>query len=161
MDEVIRMAPSNPYNAYGPVSQQQVRASAPGHTEAWALIEAARRMAAAIEASLEDEEGGRKQMQEALRLNWRLWTIFQANLVTESVAVPDPIRVNMLTLCKFVDSQTAAAIPAPSPERLAALININRNIASGLLSVDANAAKPAEQPAEAPPPAMASFSAEA
>lgn len=150
------MSTNSAYNAYGQASKPQTQASTPGHTEAWALIEAARRMGAAIEAVAEDPEKGRNTMRDALRLNWRLWTIFQAQITTDSVPLPDNVRINMLTLCKFVDTHTAKFLPDPTPESLATLININRNIASGLLGIDNPkpednpvAAQPAQAPAQA------------
>lgn len=132
------MSAKDAFAAYGRTAQaaQQPQQTQPGATEAWALVEAARRMASAIEAYLADPEAARRPMQDALRLNWKLWTIFQANLTTDSVQVPEAIKINMLTLCKFVDAHTAKAIPDPTPERLATLININRNIASGLMGID-------------------------
>jgi flagellar biosynthesis activator protein FlaF len=100
----------------------------PQYTEAWALIEAARRMAEATTA-----ENAKESMRETLRLNWRLWTIFQAELSGEESTVPDEVRVNMLTLCKFIDQHTVDAIRKPTAEKIETLVNINRNIAGGLL----------------------------
>jgi flagellar protein FlaF len=114
----------------------------PRATEAWALTESGRRLALAT-------RGGRNAMREALRLNWRLWTIFQADLTVamEGNDAPTDIQVNMLTLCQFVDKHTVASLGEPSPERLQVLIDINRNIAAGLrdsLTRDMPAPPPAE-----------------
>lgn len=104
----------------------------PTYTEAWALIEAARRLAESTQ--VEGKKEGKKAMQEALRLNWRLWTVFQAELaVAEETNVPEDIRINILTLCKFVDNHTTVQLATPEPERLMVLVDINRNIANGLL----------------------------
>lgn len=116
----------------------------PRETEAWALTEAARRMAVAARGNAED-------MRTALRLNWKLWTIFQADL-TGQVEAGDVTEttVNMLSLCQFVDFHTVAALTEPTPEKLETLININRNIAGGLRdslareASEASAAAPAE-----------------
>lgn len=107
----------------------------PAQTEAWALLEAAKRMAVSIMASGDDPKVVRNARKAALRLNWRLWTIFQAELTVERSEVPQDIRVNMLTLCKFVDKHTVGALANPTPEALAVLIEINRNIAAGLAQV--------------------------
>lgn len=111
----------------------------PTYTEAWALIEAARRMAVAIESGHADDITHRNKVREALRLNWRLWTIFQAELTVGESQVPDEIRQNMLSLCKFVDSHTIETMATPTPEKIATLIDVNRNIASGLLASLENA----------------------
>ncbi|HEY1723583.1 MAG TPA: flagellar biosynthesis regulator FlaF [Magnetospirillaceae bacterium] len=118
----------------------------PRATEAWALTESGRRLALAT-------RGGRTAMREALRLNWRLWTIFQADLTVamEGQTTQTDIQVNMLTLCQFVDKHTVASLGDPTPERLQVLIDINRNIAAGLrdsLTRD----QPPEDPATANKP---------
>ena len=112
------------------------QASSPRMTEAWALVEAARRIAVA----LEDAEGKdmsdpkvKAALREPLRLNWRLWTIFQAELLREDNDLPEDIRINMLTLCNYVDKHTVKCLAEPTAENIAGLIDINRNIASGLL----------------------------
>jgi len=108
----------------------------PHMTEAWALIEAARRMADVIKDGVPEGLTERNVVRDALRLNWRLWTIFQAELTTsESIEVSDEIRQNMLTLCKFVDHHTVSILSDPTPEAIITLIDINRNIASGLLEL--------------------------
>lgn len=119
----------------------------PRETEAWALTEAARRMAA---ASRGEPEG----MREALRLNWKLWTIFQADLIgkVEAGETTETI-VNMLSLCQFVDFHTVGALTEPSAAKLEVLVNINRNIASGLRDSLAREAREATTGAEAAPPA--------
>lgn len=121
----------------------------PHYTEAWALIEAARRMADVIKDGIPDDIKKRNDVRDAIRLNWRLWTIFQAELTTaENPQVSDDIRQNMLTLCKFVDQHTVVILGKPTPESIVTLIDINRNIASGLLELSE-----AEVVAEAKPEA--------
>jgi flagellar protein FlaF len=126
----------------------------PRETEAWALTEAARRMAVAARGTPED-------MRAALRLNWKLWTIFQAELTGQIEAgEASETVVNMLSLCQFVDFHTVGALGEPSAAKLEALVNINRNIAGGLrdsLAREASEAAPAEgtAPAQAAAPAPA------
>ncbi|MFC1673819.1 flagellar biosynthesis regulator FlaF [Pseudomonadota bacterium] len=112
------------------------QASSPRMTEAWALIEAARRIAVALEEAaghdMEDPKV-KSALREPLRLNWRLWTIFQAELLREDNELPEDIRVNMLTLCNWVDKHTVKCLSEPTAENIAGLIDINRNIASGLM----------------------------
>ena len=112
-------------SAYGAIPQGGM----PEYTEAWALIEAARRMA---ESTLAEDP--KTAMRDSLRLNWRLWTIFQAELTVGNSNVPEDIRISMLTLCKYVDQHTVDAIPFPTEEKIRVLVEINRNIANGLLN---------------------------
>ena len=101
----------------------------PANSEAWALVEAARRMSEAARSPDTVED-----LREALRLNWRLWTLFQANLSLEECQVPDEVRGNMLSLCNFVDKRTVQVLPQPTQESIKVLVDINRNIASGLMA---------------------------
>lgn len=111
-------------------------AGEPARTEAWALLEAAKRLAVAITSGPEGEKETKEERRQALRLNWRLWTIFQAELTREGREdIPREILLNMLTLCKFVDKHTVGALVKPTPEALSTLIDINRNIALGLLQM--------------------------
>ena len=122
----------NPYRqetAYDTVPQP----GNPTYSEAWALVEAARRMTEPIEhGSLENIEDLAK-VRIALRLNWRLWTIFQTELSLEEGSVPDNIRENMLSLCNFVDTHSVEMLNEPTVEGVLRLIELNRQIANGLL----------------------------
>ena len=132
-------------------------AGQPAQTEAWALLEAAKRLATAIVHGNDDDKETKEARKDALRLNWRLWTIFQAELTQDRPDLDTEIHHNMLTLCQFVDKHTVGALFKPTADALSVLINLNRNIASGLLnmpedeSAEAKAGKPAEEE-QAPPP---------
>lgn len=116
----------NPYAAAAQVASTPQEGN-PRATEAWALTEAARRLLYATSQS------DINVMREALRLNWRLWTIFQADLTVALEANPaNDVAVNMLTLCQYVDRHTVDCLAGPTPEKLEVLINLNRQIAAGL-----------------------------
>jgi len=133
------------YNTYQQSSYDQVpEAGNPTYTEAWALVEAARRMALPLEYGDLDEADNKILVRDSLRLNWRLWTIFQTELSLEDGPVPTEIRENMLSLCNFVDKHTVDTINDPTAEKIATLIEINRNIANGLLTSLHNALDSAE-----------------
>lgn len=66
----------------------------------------------------------------ALAKNLRLWTIFQSSVADPGCALPDEIRVNVLALAEFVDRRTAEIVGAPAADKLAALININEQLAA-------------------------------
>ncbi|OFV96942.1 MAG: hypothetical protein A3F68_08210 [Acidobacteria bacterium RIFCSPLOWO2_12_FULL_54_10] len=125
--------PARGYPQSGGSYSRLPASGSPTYTEAWALVEAARRLAVAIESGPLDNPDVRKAVRDALRLNWRLWTIFQTELSADESPVPIEIRQNMLSLCNFVDNHTVQAMADPSAEKIATLIEINRNIATGLL----------------------------
>lgn len=144
------MAYPNPYaNARG-AQQPYNNIPAPGNprnTEGWALIQAARRLAEAPSA-----ENPRTAMRDALRLNWRLWTIFQVEMSAEDCPAPMEVRENILTLCQFIDRHTVELMADPVEERIKVLIDINRNIAAGLMTpVETPAAEASEAAPESPP----------
>ena len=105
----------------------------PARTEAWALLEAARRINQAKDGSIDD-------FRAALRANWRLWTIFQANLVDPECKLPDQVRGNLLGLANFIDKTTVELLAERDAKKIETLLNINRQISEGLLEgVRANA----------------------
>jgi len=116
----------------------------PQLTEAWALTTAARKLLEAKE-SPDDLDG----MTNAVRINWRLWTIFQAELTEPTNPLPREIRQNLLSLAAFIDKQSMAVLADPKPELLDVLININRQIAAGL-SESAQRAQAAPATSNAP-----------
>jgi len=122
-------------------------AGQPAQTEAWALLEAAKRLATAIVHGNDDNKETKEVRKDALRLNWRLWTIFQAELTQDRPDMDPDIHHNMLTLCQFVDKHTVGALLKPTAENLCVLIDLNRNIASGLLNAPEDEAHQAEQAA--------------
>ena len=130
--------------------QQIPKAGSPTYTEAWALIEAARRMAAAIQSGPIEEIQTKRALRDTIRLNWRLWTIFQAELTTGKSQVPDDIQTNMLNLCQFVDKHTVDTIAETTVEKVVTLIDLNRNIAAGLLESLQNAASESKTAVPAP-----------
>tara|TARA_B100000965_G_scaffold393914_1_gene405436 strand:+ start:707 stop:1207 length:501 start_codon:yes stop_codon:yes gene_type:complete len=132
--------------------ERRPEAGNPAQTEAWALIEAAKRLAMSIMDDIQDPQTAKDARKAALRLNWRLWTIFQAELTLEHSEVPEEIRINMLTLCKFVDKHTVGALVNPTPEAITVLIDINRNIAAGLAQIPETADASDQPSAQLPQP---------
>lgn len=118
------MQPNNSSQAYR--SSQKLGSSA-RQTEAQALLETARMMDAAIGGENNDA------YRAALRLNWRLWTIIQADVSSVENPLPEEIRHNILSLSVFIDKHTVNALAEPNGRKLRVLIDINRNIAAGLM----------------------------
>jgi len=119
------MQQSNKNQAYR--SSQRLGAHA-RDIEAQALLEAARRLDAAANGANRDD------YRAALRLNWRLWTIIQADVSSDGSPLPDEIRQNILSLSVFIDKHTVKVLAEPDESKLRVLIDINRNIAAGLMT---------------------------
>ena len=116
-----------PSNEPAPEGAELNKANNPGQVEVFALREVAQRLTAAQE-SPEDEEN----MLQAVRLNWRLWTIFQTSLLDADCQLPMFIRNNILSLSNFVDKHSADIIAAPAASKLDVLIRLNHDLADGL-----------------------------
>ena len=74
------------------------------------------------------------RLDEALRYNQRIWSIFQSELAGSDNPLPRKIREDILSLSLFIDKRILEVMAQPVPEKLAAIINININIAAGLRS---------------------------
>jgi flagellar protein FlaF len=127
----VNVAHEDQVKEYG--RQNVPRPGNPAYNEAWALIESARRIGGVVQYGDFTDAADRRKMRDAIRLNLRIWTIIQAEQTAGDNQLPDPIRQNILTLCKFIDKHSVDAMVEPTPEKAAVLININRNIAAGLL----------------------------
>jgi flagellar protein FlaF len=113
--------------------EQGSKATASGRQlEARALFKAAR--------ILEDCQRGwespdhQQRLSEALRLNLKLWTVFQTELARPDHELPLDLRTDLLRLSAFIDRRSFQMMSRPDPGKLQALIDINRNIAMGLAS---------------------------
>lgn len=111
--------------AYGNVAKQT---SSPREMEANLLLKAAARLQAVSEAW-----GDREQIDEALLYNRKLWSIFLTSVTRTDNPLPDLVRQNIANLGVFVINQTVSLMTEPKREKLNPLININRELAAGLL----------------------------
>ena len=98
----------------------------PRKVENWALSVVAEEMLAA------KDSGDEETILSSVRLNWRLWTIFQAALLDPACPWPQEERNNLLSLAAFVDRESGGIIAFPEPDKLNSLISLNRSLAAGL-----------------------------
>ncbi len=107
-----------------------------GSTDEARELEAALLIRAAILLKECQDEWGRDgqevRLDEALKFNQRLWTVFQSELANEGNPLPDEVRRNLLNLSWFVDKRTFETLANPDVSNLNVLIDINRHIAEGL-----------------------------
>ena len=74
----------------------------------------------------------REELNEALDLNRKLWTILVTGATEENNPLPIEIKQNIFNLAHFIFKHTFAVMTKPSAQSLEILININMNIARGL-----------------------------
>jgi flagellar protein FlaF len=115
--------------AYKSVSRQT---SSPRELEASLLLQAAARLQA-VQETWTSDGGVRAKLDAALLYNRKLWSVFVGDMADASHPMPREIRQNFLNIGLFVMNHTVAVMSNPAPERLGSLININREIAAGLL----------------------------
>ncbi|MGD8472470.1 MAG: flagellar biosynthesis regulator FlaF [Desulfobacteraceae bacterium] len=72
------------------------------------------------------------RLEEALKYNQRIWSIFQAELSREDHELPKKLRLDILRLAAFIDRRIFETMAFPEPDKLNIVININNNLAAGL-----------------------------
>lgn len=102
--------------------------TSPRDLEAQLLLRAAAQLQNLKEEWSEDHH----RLNAALHYNRRLWTVFVSSVARADNPLPQPIKNNIATLGAFIFKQTLSLQSSPAPEKLNALIAINREIASGL-----------------------------
>lgn len=118
----------NPLEAY----QTTERTTISGReTEARVLNKAAQQL---IACQKKWESNDRESMlNDAIKFNQRIWSIFQAELMKKDNPIPEEIRSNLLRLSAFIDKRIFEIMAFPDKDKLSILININKNIAAGLM----------------------------
>jgi flagellar protein FlaF len=72
------------------------------------------------------------KLDEALKYNQRIWSIFQSELSRDDHEMPKKLRLDILRLAAFIDRRIFETLAFPAPEKLTIVININNNLAAGL-----------------------------
>ena len=115
--------------AYGAVAKQT---SSPRELEASLLVKAA----TMLQQAKDNPETEESSLDSALSYNQRLWSVFASAVTDPDSPLPLEIRNNIASLSVFIFKQTVDARMAPAPEKLATLININREVAAGLRTIE-------------------------
>jgi flagellar biosynthesis activator protein FlaF len=99
-------------------------------TEARVLTQAALKL---VECQNNWDAAGLKQrLDDALKFNQRIWSIFQVEVSKSDNPLPDQIKQNILMLSRFIDKRIFDTMAFPEKQKLTILIKINQNIAAGL-----------------------------
>ena len=114
---------NNPYEA-----MESVVAMPQNELEARALI----RTASRLNNIKERWPVSFRELNEALDLNRKLWTILVTGATEKENPLPLEIKQNIFSLAHFIFKHTFSVMKNPSVQALDILININMNIAKGL-----------------------------
>jgi flagellar protein FlaF len=79
-----------------------------------------------------DDPDREHKLDEALKYNQRVWSIFQSELSREDHEMSKKLRLDILRLAAYIDRRIFETMAFPSPEKLNIVININNNLAAGL-----------------------------
>ncbi len=90
------------------------------------------RAAGQLQRIRDDWDNEAHGLHEALMFNRKLWTVFLGSVTGEASTLPKGLRENIANLGLFVMKQTMTIQAEPSANKLTVLININREIATGL-----------------------------
>lgn len=126
-------------NAYNTVNKESM---SPRQLEA-AILNRAAAMLKAVQDKW-DAADREQKLDEALKYNQKLWSVFQADLASDENPLPKKLREDILSLSLFIDRRTFELMAKPEKEKVSVLININQNIAMGLNAVPANVQPEAE-----------------
>jgi len=115
--------------AFGGYKQTQRLALGGRQLQAEAFMTAARRLDVF-------HDGGRQGTAyvRALRFTHSLWSIVRADLSRPGNGAPKALKQQVLSLSLFVEREIARAVVDPAEARIAAMVEVNRNIAAGLYS---------------------------
>ncbi len=117
----------NAVSAYQEVDKQTISGR---ETEARVLSEAAMKL---IKVQNDwDHEDRDQRLDEALRYNQKLWSLFQGELQREDNPLPKKLRIDILRLSLLIDKRIFEVMAFPAREKLDIIIRINQNIAAGL-----------------------------
>jgi flagellar protein FlaF len=73
------------------------------------------------------------ELNSALTNNRKLWSLLVSSVTRPENPLPVDVRQNVANIGIFVFKQTITAMANPKPENIGSLIDINRELASGLL----------------------------
>jgi flagellar protein FlaF len=117
----------NATRAYGAIANQT---ACPRELEADLLLSAAAR----LQAIRDGWDNMSPELDAALLYNRKLWSVFVTSATGTENPLPANLRQNVANLGIFVFKQTLAILADPKPENLGSLININRELAAGLMT---------------------------
>lgn len=116
------------FNAYASAARKTSTVNAPRDLEAELLMKAAAQLQAV--ADHWDRRAG--DLDAALDFNRKLWTLLASAVAKADNPLPFADKSNLLNLANFIFAESFRISAANSAQALPGLIEINRNIASGL-----------------------------
>jgi flagellar protein FlaF len=125
-----------PHNPYGKVAKsyaaQESKQEDARATEAKALLKAAKQL---MDLQKTWDTRTPQKIEDVLKYNRQLWVLFYENAVSNvDDTRPAQLATNVINLANFVFKRSTEILAAPESDKLNILININREVANGLMS---------------------------
>jgi flagellar protein FlaF len=102
----------------------------PRELEASLLLKAARQ----LQDVQDDWSSHRGDLADALEYNKKLWTVLLSSVTNSDNPLPATIRQNVANLGIFILGQILEVAQEPSAAKIKVLVDLNRELASGLRS---------------------------
>ncbi len=117
--------------------------------EAQILLKSATQLEMIANRYKNGEKVKREELNDALEFNRKLWTLFVSDTMNPEHPLPKEIKNNIASLGVYIFKRTMDILIDTTPEKFKILIDINRNIASGLMKQQKNTIKAAKPSAPA------------
>lgn len=120
-------------NPYSKASQAYNSVEKTGRDlEAEVLFKSASRMELVAKAIESGEKVRAQDIGDIFNANQKIWQVFLDNMLDDDAGIPQEIRDNIGSLAVFTFKHTLDILAKPTPDKIQTLIDINRNIATGL-----------------------------
>lgn len=139
---------SQAINAYGSTQAEL----SPRDLESRLLLKAASQIEMLATRMRNGEAPANAEIHDVLEYNQKLWTVFVGDTMDNDHPLPQSIKNNIASLGVFIFNRTKDLMIEAAPEKMKVLIDINRNIASGLSKQQQNAQAAAQATAAGKPP---------
>jgi len=127
------MSNKNPYShaadAYGTMAASTDQRALEGKV----LLKAAAKLEDLAKRLQSGEKVRREEIGATLEYNQKLWTLFVSETMNADNPLPLEIKNNIASLGLFIFKRTRDLLIETTAEKLKAVIDINRNIAAGLM----------------------------
>ena len=128
------MSDHNPYAKAAVAYSSTASATDSRMLEGQVLLQAAGKLESLAKRLGAEKSVSREEIGETIDYNQKLWQLFVDTMKDPGHLLPQEIKSNVLSLALFVFKRSHEILIDTTPEKFTVLININRNIAAGLMS---------------------------
>jgi flagellar protein FlaF len=137
------MSANNPYTTAAGAYGNTAAATDQRSLEGQVLMKSAMKLEALQKRLQAEEPVSYAEIGETLEYNQKLWQLFVNETINPDHPLPQDIKNSIASLGVFVFKRTKELLAEPQASKFNILVDINRNIASGLMKQAALPATPA------------------